>query len=162
MTPRSNCRGGGWQAPHSHRNEGDSWLGQRSQRTHHAGPKAELHGATGVAVVRNKIRASPSKVRCIASGQTARDAPDRPRALRDAALDPPSSPRGESQAMTGGQREGPAGGHAPSHCHPLPPNAAQGRLRKSLRTSRLSSRSNALRSVKSDRQPFFQNCAQDL
>ena len=32
--------------------------------------------------------------------------------------------------MTGGQRERAVGGHTRSRCHPLPPKAAQGRLRQ--------------------------------
>ena len=143
--PRKQWPGGqDWQAHPSCSNRGDSWGGQRYQRPHRLWPKAELHGAADVTAGRPKEPAPPCKVHHITPGQSTKDAPDRPRTTRDAALDPPSSYRGESPAMTGGQRKRAAGGHAHSRCRPLPPNAAQGRLRKSLRQSRLFAQSNAL------------------
>jgi hypothetical protein len=119
-------------------------VGQRSHHAHHVEQNAELHVATDVTVRRVNEPTPPSKVHQMTPGQSAEDAPDRPRTQRDAALHPPASPRAESRAMTGGQRERAVGGHTRSRCHPLPPNVAQGRLRESLRTSRAKSQTSAL------------------
>jgi hypothetical protein len=133
-----------WKPPLPVETWGTVGIGQCSQHAHHAGQNAKLHGATNVTVERLNRPTPTCKVHHMTPGQRTKDAPHRPRTERDAALDPPASPRAESRAMTGGQRERAVGRHTGSRCHPLPPNAAQGRLRKSLRTSRPKSQTNVL------------------